>query len=417
MRRTDVVVIGGGQAGLAMSRCLSDYSIEHVILERGRVAERWRSERWDSLRLLTPNWLTRLPGLAYDGDDPDGFMPASEVVGFLDTYARLIRPPIETLTTVTRVAPAGDGFTVVTSRGDWNARAVVLATGETDVPIVPSSARRLPPHLDQLVPSEYRRPAQVHDGGVLVVGGSSSGIQIADELQQAGRAVTIAVGGHTRVPRTYRGRDILWWLDRAGLLDESADHVQDLKQSRRQPSLQLVGHPDRRSLNLSTLQDRGARVVGRLTGIDGTHVTFADDLVATTVASDAKLALLLSRLDDFARRRGLDPHVGTSEPFVPSWQRFRDAPTALDLRTANIRTIVWAVGYRRRYAWLQVPVLDEAGDIRHQGGVTSYPGVYVLGLRFLRRRNSTFIDGIGKDAAALAPRVAAFVRWQARATA
>jgi len=417
MRHIEALVIGGGPAGLAMSRCLSDYGIEHVILERGRVAERWRSERWDSLRLLTPNWLTRLPGLAYDGDDPDGFMAASEVVGFLEKYARLIRPPIETDTTVTSVAPARDAFTVTTSRGDWSARAVVIATGETDVPIVPSMAKRLAPHVDQLVPSEYLRPSQIRDGGVLVAGASSSGIQIADELQQAGRAVTIAVGGHTRVPRTYRGRDILWWFDRAGLLDEPAEHVQDLKQSRRQPSLQLVGHPDRRSLDLSTLQDLGVRVLGRLRGIDGAHLTFDDDLVATTVASDAKLALLLSRLDEFARRARLDREVGAPEPFVPRWRRFFDAPTAIDLAATNIQTVVWAMGYRQRYPWLRVPVVDETGEIRHQGGVTPYPGLYVLGLRFLRRRNSTFIDGIGKDAAALAPHVAAFVRWQARATA
>jgi putative flavoprotein involved in K+ transport len=415
--RTETVVIGGGQAGLAMSRCLSDRGIDHVILERGRVAERWRSERWDSLRLLTPNWMTRLPGLAYDGDDPDGFMPASEVVGFLERYARAGRPPLETRTTVTRVAPSRDGFSVSTDRGEWSAPAVVIATGDSDVPIVPPFARALSPGVLQLVPSGYRRPSQVPDGGVLVVGGSSSGIQIADELQRAGHAVTIAVGGHTRVPRMYRGRDIMWWLDRAGLLDESADRVQDLKQSRRQPSLQLIGYPDRRSLDLSLLQDHGVHVTGRMIAIDGDRIVFADDLVATTAASDAKLALLLSRLDEFAGRSGLARDVEPAEPFTPIWPRFLEAPTTIDWRAAGIRTIVWAVGYRRRYSWLAVPALDEAGEIRHAGGVAPHPGLYVLGLRFLRRRNSSFIDGVGKDAVLIADHVAAFVRWRSRATA
>jgi putative flavoprotein involved in K+ transport len=413
MRTTETVVIGGGQAGLAMSRCLSERSIDHVVLERGRVAERWHSERWDSLRLLTPNWQTRLPGLVYRGDDPDGFMRASEVATFLEAYARFVRAPIETGTTVTRVAAAPDGFLVATTRGAWRARAVVIATGDTDVPIVPPPARSLPPSVVQLVPSAYRRPSQLPDGAVLVVGASSSGIQIAEELAEAGRDVTIAVGGHTRVPRTYRGRDIMWWLDAAGFMDEPAERVHDLQQSRRQPSLQLVGHPDRRSLDLTTLQRHDVRIAGHLEAIDGARAVFADDLVATTAASDVKLASLLVRLDDFAVRSAIAGDVGPPEPFVPIWPRFTDAPTSINLREHGVRSVIWAVGYRRRYPWLAIPVLDAAGEIRHTGGVTSHPGLYVLGLRFLRRRNSTFIDGVGKDAAALADHLAASMRSRA----
>jgi putative flavoprotein involved in K+ transport len=409
VKRIDVVVIGGGQAGLAMSRCLSDRGIDHVVFERGRIAERWHSERWDSLRLLTPNWQSRLPGFAYDGGDPDGFMTAPEVAAFLDRYADVIHAPVEADTAVMRVAPSPGGFAVTTNHGDWTARAIVIATGYCDVPFVPKMAAKLPPAIHQLTPSDYRRPSQLPDGGVLVVGASSSGIQIADELRRSGRTVAVAVGGHTRVPRRYRNRDIMWWLDRAGLMDEALDAVHDVEQSKRQPSLQLVGGPEHRTLNLAVLQDRGVQILGRLARVDGHRVAFDDDLVATTVAADAKLATLIARLDEFAVRSGLDADVAPPEPFVPIWRRFTDAATAIDLDAAGIRTVVWAVGYRRQYPWLQVPVLDANGEVRHDGGVTPYPGVYVIGLRFLRRRNSNFIDGVGKDADALAEHVRGFL--------
>jgi len=417
MRRIEAVVVGGGQAGLAMSRCLSDRGIDHVVFERGRVAERWHSERWDSLRLLTPNWQSRLPGFAYDGDDPDGFMKAAEVARFLERYAAVIRAPIERPTTVTRVAPSGDGFSVRTDRGDWCARTVVIATGDCDVPVVPKMAGHLPAAIHQLVPSAYRRPSQLPDGGVLVVGASSSGIQIADELHAGGRAVTIAAGHHTRVPRQYRGRDIMWWLDRAGFMDEPAERVHDIDQSRRQPSLQLVGHPDHRSLDLAILQERGVRVAGRLAGVDGSRIVFDDDLVATTAASDAKLAVLMAKLDEWATQSGINGDVDEPEPFVPTWPRFLDAPPAIDLRADGIRAVVWAAGYRRTYPWLIAPVFDWHGEVLHTGGITSYPGLYILGLRFLRHRNSSFIDGVGRDAAELSGHLWTYLRWRERATA
>ena len=416
-RRTEALVIGGGQAGLAMSRCLSDRGIDHVVLERGRVAERWHSERWDSLRLLTPNWQTRLPGFQYRGDDPDGFMRASEVAAFLEEYARVVRAPVETETTVTRVAPTAGGFCVTTDRGRWSVRAVVIATGDSATPYVPPFAAKLPDDVMQIVPSAYKRPSQLRPGGVLVVGASSSGVQIADELQRAGRRVTIAAGGHTRVPRRYRGRDIMWWLDRAGFMHESIDHVQDLARSRRQPSLQLVGHPNGESLDLARLQDRGVRVTGRVAGTDGRRIALADDLVATTAASDAKLAVLLSRLDGWATQSGVNGEVGEPEPFVPTWPRFLDAPAAIDLRADGIRSVVWAVCYRRTYPWLIAPVFDWHGEVLHNGGVTSYPGLYILGLRFLRHRNSSFIDGVGRDAEALSGHLWDYLRWSERATA
>jgi putative flavoprotein involved in K+ transport len=406
MRRKETVVIGGGQAGLAMSRCLTERGIDHVVLERGRVGERWRSERWDSLRLLTPRWQSRLPGQRYEGDDPDGYMTMGEVIDYLDGYARSFGAPVETDTTVVSVEPAPGGYRVLTDRGNWEAENVVIATGFCDVPYVPPVASGLSGDIQQLVPGRYRNPGQLPEGGVLVVGASSTGVQLADEIHASGRPVTLAVGRHTRMPRRYRGKDILWWLDRMGVFDQSAEDVYDIEVSRRQPSLQLVGRPDHSTLDLPLLQERGVRLTGRLTGIDGHEVSFDDDLVAHTVAADARLARLLQKIDAFVSETGLEGEVGAAEPFAPfHWPA--PAPDAIDLETEGIRTVLWATGFRRQYPWLKVPVLDERGEVRHRGGITSAPGLYVMGHYFLRRRKSSFIDGVGDDARDLADHMAA----------
>jgi putative flavoprotein involved in K+ transport len=409
MRRTEAVVIGGGQAGLAMSRCLAGCGVDHVVLERGRVAERWRSQRWDSLRLLTPNWQSRLPGFRYEGPDPDGYMSMSQVVDFLGRYARSFAAPVEEATSVLAVEPAGTGYRVTTDRGDWEAPSVVVATGHCDTPVVPGIARDLPDGVAQVVPASYRNPGQLPEGRVLVVGASATGVQLADEIHASGRPVTLAVGRHTRLPRVYRGRDILWWLDTMGVFDEGTDDVFDLDISRNQPSLQLVGRPDHATLDLPTLQSRGVRLVGRAEGATDDRVFFSDDLVAHTAAADARLARLIQRIDIFAAHTGLESQVGPPEPFQPFfWPA--PAPTEIDLREEGIRTVVWATGFRRLYPWLKVPVLDERGEIRHAGGVTPVPGLYVIGLYFLRRRKSSFIDGVGQDAMELATHLAAHLR-------
>ena len=411
MRRTDVVIVGGGQAGLAMSRCLSDRRIEHVVLERGRVAERWRSERWDSLRLLTPNWMTRLPAFQYDGPDVDGFMTAKDLVGFFERYARSFPFPCETETSVEAIeAFAERSFLVMTTRGMWQARNIVLATGYSDLPAVPPMASRLDGAVHQVVPTEYRNSAALPEGGVLVVGASATGIQLADEIHASGRQVVLSTGQHLRVPRRYRGRDIMWWLDRAGILDETEESVYDVETSRQAPSFQLVGRPDHATLDLQRLRRAGVLVVGRLTSIDGHRLHFDDDLVKTVAAADIKLASLLSKLDRVAASSGLNGLVDESEPFEPLWPAFVDAPTELDVRTAGIETVVWATGYRRTYSWLKLPLLDARGELRHHGGVTSCAGVYALGLPFQRTRKSAFIDGVGADARALASHIAARLR-------
>jgi len=406
MRDIDTLIVGGGQAGLAMSRCLAERGVEHVVLERGRVGERWRSERWDSLTLLTPRWQSRLPGFHAREGDPHGYMTRDEVVRLLDRYAASFAAPVETGVTVRAVAADGARFRVATDRGDWRAANVVVATGDCERPRVPAAAAGLAPSIRQVVPTRYRSPRELPEGGVLVVGASATGVQLADEIHASGRPVTLAVGSHVRLPRRWRGRDILGWLDAAGILDESAADVRDLEASRRQPSFQLVGRSDRATLDLPALAAKGVRLTGRLEAIDGTRVGFRDDLAASVTRADAKLARLVGRLERFVARAGLGREVEAAEaiaPFVPP-----PAPRALDLAAEGISTVLWATGYRRVYDWLRLPVVDARGEIRHRDGVVDgAPGLYVLGLRFLRRRNSSFLDGVGADAAALADHLVA----------
>src|SRR4051794_25568620 len=249
MHTIDTLIIGGGQAGLALSRCLTDRDHDHLVVERGRVAERWHSERWDSLRLLTPNWMTRLPGHTYAGGDPDGFMTASQVADMLSGYAASFDAPVLEHTSVHHVTPDGYGFAATPDQGRFHADNIVVATGWCDRSAIPAPARRLAPQIHQVVPSQYRRPGDLPDGGVLVVGASATGVQLADELHRSGRPVTVAVGAHSRMPRRYRGMDSFWWLDQVGAFDRTIDQVDDIPAARREPSLQVVGRPDHATLD------------------------------------------------------------------------------------------------------------------------------------------------------------------------
>ncbi len=404
MESIDTIVVGGGQAGLAMSRSLKDRGIDHVVLERGRIGERWRSERWDSLRLLTPNWQARLPGWSYDGPDPDGFMSRAEVITYLERYAASFSARVEEGVTVTGIQRSGGRFRVDTDRRPWSASNVVVASGECDLPNVPAVAERLSSDVTQVVPTHYKNPGELPAGGVLVVGASATGVQLAAEIHASGRPVTLSVGRHTRLPRTYRGRDILWWLDRMGIFSQSAADVRDLEASRAQPSLQLIGSDDHRSIDLGTLRAAGIRLVGQTLAADGSRMRFADDLLETVVAADTKLVRQLSAIDDFIRLRGLEGHV--PDPGRIVLYDAPEAPESLDLRAEGIRTVLWATGYRRSYPWLNLPVLDTHGELRHRDGLTPVPGLYALGLRFMRRRNSNFIDGVGEDASFVADHIA-----------
>lgn len=396
-RTTDVVVIGGGQAGLAMSRCLTDRSIDHVVLERGQTAHSWRTERWDSLRLLTPNWLSRLPGWAYTGDDPDGHMTAGEVAEFLDAYRSSIGAPVHAGVEVTRIRAVGGRHVVDTSDGPWSAHAVIIATGACSTPFVPSIATEMANHIDHVTPIAYRNPSQLDDGGVLVVGASASGLQIADELSASGRDVVLAVGDHIRLPRTYRGMDIHWWMDAIGQLDERYDEVDDLVRARRLPSLQLIGSPEQRDLDLNSVSTRGVTIAGRLVGRSGDKAQFSGSFANMCASADLKQGRLLDRLDDYAHTNGLDAELAAPHRPVATLPH---APL-LEADLRSIDTIVWATGFRPSYPCLDPRLLDRKGALVHDGGALSVPGLYVLGLPFMRRRKSSFLDGVGPDAAEL----------------
>jgi putative flavoprotein involved in K+ transport len=394
---TDTVVIGAGHAGLAISHCLTERGVPHVVLDRGRVGERWRTARWDSFRLLTPNWLSRLPGWAYAGAEPDAFMTAGEFAGFLSGYARSFAAPVRSGTLVTRVERGAAQFAVHTSRGAWNARSIVIATGYHSHAKVPGLAAGLAPDLAQQTAAGYQSPSSLPAGGVLVVGASSSGVQIASELARAGRRVVLAVGRHTRLPRRYRDRDILWWLERIGALDRTLDDYSDPVRARSEPSLQLAGTPDARGIDLGVVQEAGVRLTGRLSALDGTTAQFADDLAVTMGAAQCRLCRVLADIDPYAGAPSDPP------PVIPVPR----SPTTLDLAREGVTSVVWATGFRPWYPWLKVPVLGADGRIRHRRGVTDVPGLYAIGLRFQHRRNSTFIDGARHDAVYVADHITA----------
>jgi putative flavoprotein involved in K+ transport len=394
MRHVDTVVIGAGHAGLATSRLLTESGRDHVVLERGRLAESWRSARWDSLRLLTPNWMSRLPMWSYQGSDPEEFMTVPELVGYLDSYAQSFAPPIEQWTSVQTVRRVDGGYRITTTGDNWSASNVVVAAGPR--PRVPALATRLHPDVWQIHTNRYRNPAALPDGGVLVVGASASGVQIALELRQAGRDVVLAVGAHTRLPRRYRGMDIMWWLEQIGALGRTIDDVRDVRRARREPSLQLVGDRGLPDLNLGLLRDLGVVVTGRLADLDGHQAWFCANLSLSAAAAEARLRRALRSIDQYVTTTGLEHEVLPAAPARPVI--LSGGPHDLDLRSAGISTVVWATGVHHRYPWLRVPVVDAQGDIEQYRGVTAAPGLYVIGLRFMHRRNSQFIDGARHDA-------------------
>jgi len=408
--RTAVVVIGAGQSGLAMSWWLAQRSIDHVVLERGEIANTWRTERWDSLRLLTPNWLSRLPGYGYEGDDPDGFRTLPQTVAFLRRYAEVVAAPLRTHTTVTAVRRSAADYEVVTDRGVWRCDAVVIATGAFNRPSVPAVASAIPHSIATLSATQYRNPEQLEPGGVLVVGASASGAQIADEIQRSGRSVTLAVGEHVRVPRTYRGRDILWWMDAAGILDERYDQVDDIIRARNIASFQLAGYPDGRTIDLNSLTAIGVKLVGRLAGVNGEgKAQFSGSLRNVCALADLKMTRLLNSIDEWAAQSGLDRQAAQPQRYAATAVE-ESPPLLLDLTRGRIKTIVWATGFTPDYSWLHVPVLDAKGNVRHDGGVVSEaPGLYLLGTPFLRRRKSSLIDGVGDDARELSAHLASYL--------
>ena len=372
------------------------------------MANSWRRERWDSLRLLTPNWQSRLPGYRYEGANPDGYMTMGEVIDFISQYAVVSHAPVRTQTTVTCVRQTAAGYHVATTNGDIQCQTLVIASGACNMPSVPSLHAAVPSSVHCFTPLEYRNPSQLPDGGVLIVGASATGVQLADEIHRSGRPVTLSVGEHVRLPRTYRGRDVLWWMEKSGVWNQRYDEIDDLTRARKLPSPQLIGTAERATLDLNALSAMGVELVGRLAAIRDGRALFSGGLRNQFALADLKMERLLDAFDEWARSNGVDHDVAPPERFEPT-RAPASSPLSLDLGNGKIRSIIWATGFRPDYRWLNVPVIDDKGHLRHTGGIVDAPGMYALGLPVLRRRKSSFIHGAEDDARELVDHLAGYL--------
>ena len=407
--RIETLIVGGGQAGLTLSYYLRGRGREHLILERARVAERWRSERWDSLTFQFPSWSIRLPGLDYRGGDPEGFAPRDEVVRFLDAYRVHIGAPVRegvAVRTVTR--PAGR-FRVETEAVTFEAATVVAATGPYQAPVVPAAAAALPSNIVQVHASRYRSPAALPEGAVLVVGSGASGCQIVEDLLDAGRAVHLSVGRHRRVPRRYRGRDVFWWIDRMGALDQTLAERPD---ARGTPNPLVTGAHGGHDIDLRAYARAGVTLYGHLRGARDGRLLFDDDVAREIARGDEGMIAFARAADEWALREGLGPPRDDERVDCLSSRgglapvSGLASPPALDLRAAGIAAVVWATGFRPDFGWIRLPVLDADGDAVHRLGTTACPGFYFLGLPWLSKLKSSVLCGVGEDAERLASVIA-----------
>jgi putative flavoprotein involved in K+ transport len=394
--RLDVAVIGGGQAGLAMSWHLKQAGIEHRVFERDRAVNEWRSARWDSFCLVTPNWQCRLPGFPYPGPDPDGFMPRDEIVAYLDAYIESFQPPLLEGAAVKRLRPLPDGhFELHTGAGHWQARQVVIATGGYQVRTVPRFAERLPASVLQLHSSNYRNPQALPEGEVLVVGTGQSGCQIAEDLHRAGRRVHLAVGSAPRAPRRYRGREVTNWLTDSGYYAIPIDRHPQGEAVRDKTNHYLSGRDGGKEIDLRQFALEGMQLYGRLRDIRGSQIQFDADLRQNLDAADASYQSIRAAVDRYIADAGIG--APTEAPYVPVWQPDH-APTALDFIDANITTVIWCIGFGVDYRWAELPLFDGRGHPVHRRGVSPYPGVYFLGLPWQHTWGSGRFADVGADA-------------------
>jgi putative flavoprotein involved in K+ transport len=406
MNRLETVIVGGGQAGLAMSYWLGQLGREHVILERQRVAERWRSERWDSLCFQAPNWNMRLPGFAHRAADPDAFSPRDGVVRYIEEYARAIRAPMRCGVTATalRQEPGSARLVVESTAGCFAANNVVIATGPFQAPTVsPMLCRK----ALQLHSSQYRNPELLPPGAVLIVGTGNSGCQIAEELCAACRRVYLSVSGHQRTPRRYRGKDCIWWNLALGDADTTVEQRVGV-----QPSRLMTGVGGGHDIDLRRLAANGAVLLGRVRGGQDSRLALADDLGSNLARGDASMTALMRRCDEHIARKGLDfPAPDRPTEILPDATEVADPIRTLDLAAAGISAIIWANGFRCDFSWIDLPVFGDVTERsnrvpRHTRGVTGVPGVYFLGLPWLHKWKSAFLFGVGEDAEYIAARIA-----------
>jgi putative flavoprotein involved in K+ transport len=395
-RHVPVLVVGGGQAGLAISYCLTQRGLEHLVLERDTMAHNWYDARWDSFCLVTPNWQCQLPGWPYTGDDPDGFMLRDEIIEYLRGYAESFSPPLVEGVTVHEVKPRPEGgYAVATSAGDLTAAQIVVATGGYHTPIVPPLSARLPRTLTQLHSSEYRSPDRLPAGEVLVVGSAQSGAQIAEDLHLAGRTVHLAVGKAPRMARFYRGRDVVAWLGDMHYYDMPIDDHPQGEAARHNTNHYVTGRDGGRDIDLRAFARDGMRLYGRLSGAEGSVLSFADDLAVNLDNADRVAEAAKDTVDAYIAANGIQ--APQEERYTPVWQP-RDVPTEVDVEAAGITSVIWATGFRTDYRWLKAPVFDGSGDPVHRRGVTSTPGLYFLGLPWLYTWGSGRFGGIARDA-------------------
>lgn len=402
-KKTDTIIIGAGQAGVAMSEHLTAQGVPHVVLEKSRIAERWRSERWDSLVANGPAWHDRFPGMTFDNVTPDAFAAKEQVADYFEQYAKAFNAPIRTGVEVKKVQrnEGKPGFTVDTSEGTYQADRVVAATGPFQRPLIPDIAQQCP-QLHHLHSASYKNPEQLPEGAVMVVGAGSSGVQIAEEIRRSGREVYLSVGPHHRPPRAYRGRDFCWWLGVLGEWDAEA-----MKPGTEHVTIAVSGANGGKTVDFRALAHEGVTLVGRTNSLKNGVARFEGDLADNLAAGDENYLSLLDAADEYARRNGLDlPEEPRAREFPAMPDCVLNPLKSLDLADNNIRTVLWATGFAVDYSWLQVDAFDEAGKPSHQRGVSSEPGVYFLGLPWLSRRGSSFIWGVWHDAKHVADHIA-----------
>ncbi len=398
----DTVIIGGGQAGLAMSFQLRARGREHVILERRRMAERWRSERWNSLYFQFPNWAVRLPGMSYSGDDADGFLHHTGIIRFIEDYAAQIDAPVreDTEVTVLRQYPETGGYVAETANGEISARRVVIATGPFQRPLIPDFSKNLPASIYQVDATHYRSPDELPRGAVLVVGSGASGCQIADELVQSGRTVFLSVSRHRRVPRRYRGKDMMWWFERMGRLDVTIDAFPGRKYP---PSTVVTGVNGGYDIDVRRFAAAGVNVLGHVQGISDGTLALASDANQVLAEADTAYTDFISTADKLVSSSGLQSLLKEDDSRPPPIDPAEiDGVQALNLRDANIRSVIWATGHRFDFDWVKLPVFDANGAPVQQRGVTHCPGVYFLGLHWMHTFRSGLFSFVGEDAAYLA---------------
>jgi putative flavoprotein involved in K+ transport len=398
--RVDVAIIGAGQAGLATSWHLTQANVDHVVLEAGRVAQTWRSRRWDSFRLITPNWAIELPGTAYDGDDPQGYMSRAELVVFFDSWVASFNPPVAGSTQVTNLESDGQrGFVLTTSRGQVRARRIVVASGSYQTAHRPAGAGSMPAALHQVLAEDYRNPAALPPGNVLIVGSGQTGCQLAEELHQAGRKVCLACGRCPWVPRRVSGRDIIWWFKESGFVERTADQLPS-PEARLFGNPQTTGHEGGHDLNFRTLHATGVELLGRFLGADGSTLHFADDLAPSVDFGDARWAEIRGWIDRLCARTD----IPVPDYDIPPPMRIKTR-TEIDVVSEGFGTVIWTSGFRPDYSWVKFPIFDAMGFPVQVDGQTSVPGLYFMGVHWMRKNKSAILYGVGEDAEIVARQI------------